>query len=87
MIGLLKDSHDQTNGERFTLTIQDPVDRTSGYATDSFPNLTEHGVRELLQLIESDACADRRIQNARVDFRAGQQELGPAFTLTCTEDS
>ena len=74
MIGLLKDSHDQTNGERFTLTVQDPVDRTSGYATDSFPNLTEHGVRELLQLVESDAFANRLLQNARAQFRAGQQQ-------------
>ena len=74
MIGLRKDSHDQTNGERFTLTIQDPVDRTSGYATDSFPNLTEHGVRELLQIVESDAFTDRLLQSARADFRTGQQQ-------------
>ena len=68
MIGLLKDAHDQTNGERFTLRTQDPV---SGYAPDSFPNLTEQGVRELLQLIDSDALADRLLQRARADFSSG----------------
>jgi hypothetical protein len=75
MIGLRKDSDDTANGERFTLTMEDPVDRKPAYATDSFPNLTEDAVREMLRTIEdSDAYAERLLQHARADFLARQQQ-------------
>jgi hypothetical protein len=75
MIGLCKQWDNDRNGERFTLTLQDPAERTPGYRGDTFSDLTEDDIREMLGLIgESDAFADRLLQNARAEFRATQHQ-------------
>jgi hypothetical protein len=74
MIGVRKHRNNDGNGERFTLTVQDPSARNPGYRSD-FADLTENEIREMLGLIgEPDAVADRLLQNARAEFRATQHQ-------------
>ena len=72
MISLRKDSEDERNGERFTLTMQDVQE--PGHTGDWFANLTEDDVRMTLRTTgHPDALADGLLQNARAEFLARQQ--------------
>jgi hypothetical protein len=69
MISLYRDPDDEIDGERFTLTMHDPAERNTGYGSDTFSDLTEDAVREMLSIIGlSEAYADRLLQIARAEF-------------------
>jgi hypothetical protein len=82
MIGLGKDTHDERNGERFTLTMHDPGGHKPGYGTDRFADLTEDAIREMLRTIgESEDFADRLLQKARADFLGRQRQTTQRHNL------
>ena len=82
MIGLSQHGDSKETGERFTLTMLDPAEQTSGYRSE-FPDLTEDAVREMLRIIgESDEVVDRLLLNARAECHAPQpraRQEGPAL--------
>ena len=69
-IGLLKESDNEVDGERFTVMVQpDDADKKPGHM-DSFPNLTEQEARDMLRepLGKSDALVEGLFQAARGDY-------------------
>jgi hypothetical protein len=71
-VGLLKESDDQVNGERFTVTVKPNDADTAGPTMDRFPNLTEQEARDMLRepLGTSDALVEGLFQAARADYGA-----------------
>jgi hypothetical protein len=69
-VGLLKESDDQVNGERFTVTVKPNEGDAAGHTMDSFPNLTEQEARDMLRepLGTSDALVEGLFQAARADY-------------------
>ena len=74
MIALRKDSDDPAHGERFTLMVRDP--EVLQEKTETISDLTEAALRDTLHTMrQTNAYADRLLQNARADYLARQQQV------------
>jgi hypothetical protein len=73
-IALRKDSDDQAHGERFTLMIRDT--KVMDQKPETIADLTEAALRDTLHTMrQTNAYADRLLQNARADYLARQQQI------------